>query len=252
MRLWPHARATDSATSRQQWLGKRAEAITRPGRNQASRVRRSAVGQQRHRWLRDLFRVLLGAVGQWPLDHKVTPFGVFMRVFVTMTVLVSIGVGCSAVWALTTQQSTFPTQSNLVSPTPTAPPPAARFDRITFVCLGEPSGDYMTIDFHAQRAPLGAGWWVLVLPVGGPTPPRYFSSRVPMSDGEEGFHTRVYIGPANRYEMYLALAPTDADDSIRQYISAREIDGRWALGMPWPQTASFRAGEVHDRTCSPG
>ena len=73
-----------------------------------------------------------------------------------------------------------------------------------------------------------------------------------MSDGEEGFHTRVYIGPANRYEMYLAWAPTDADDSIRQYISAREIDGRWALGMPWPQTASFRAGEVHDRTCSPG
>lgn len=113
---------------------------------------------------------------------------------------------------------------------PPSAPPVARIDLLTFVCPYDASGDYLTVDFHAQPPPHESGWWVLVLPVGGPPPPRYFPSRSPMSDGEGGYHTRVYIGPATRYEIYLALANVDANDTVRKYIAAREVDGKWGLG----------------------
>jgi hypothetical protein len=190
-------------------------------------------------------RVLLGALGQWPPRPGTATFRLVIAATLAAVVLVGLSAAGSGLWVAVAQAL----GSRSPEPTRPAAPPVARFDLVTFVCPSDGTGDYLTVDFHAQPPQPPSTWWVFVLPVGSPAPPHYFPSRSPMSDGEGGYHTRVYIGPATQYEIYLTLTLADADETVRKYIAAREVDGNWGLGMAWPEPAAFRAMVVRDRTC---
>lgn len=138
------------------------------------------------------------------------------------------------------------------TPTPTTTPSATPTPVLNVpVGMKEPriictKPSYIDSDFRAVTSPSGRRWWLLVRPDGSQ---RWFPSAELTFNAENEYNGRVYIGNAPQYRVAAFLLTEEGSNEVIEYLDARDIDGKWELGMRLPEASIMRDYKDVVNTC---
>jgi hypothetical protein len=129
-------------------------------------------------------------------------------------------------------------------------------DELLFIQVYCDRNDYVHVRWQSgiKRNEIGTAqrYWVFAMVRGDRT---WYPSDDPVPLGVGRYEAKVYTGPARFYDVYVVLLSQEGMDVLFEYISARNNDKHWAVGLqerpPGFSTRIARSGDsAIERTCT--